>query len=182
MIKKRYNPEKKESVFLVTNLRIRATEVRVLTDSGEVLGVMSRDEALAKARAAEKDLVLVAANAQPPVVKIIDAAKFKYQQKQKVAQQRKSAKTQETKEIRLKPFMGEGDIESRIKKVIGFLEKGDKVRLSVEFKGRAITKQDFGFNLVKRIITATESIGQVEVEPRMMGKKLLAQIMPKKKK
>lgn len=166
--------------YYTTNERIRALEVRVLNEFGEMIGVMSKSEALNKAREADKDLVLINEAAKPSIVKIIDLAKFKYQEQQKKAQSRKKAKKQDIKEVRFTPFMGEGDFDSRLKKVIKFLEKGDKVRLSLMFKGRAITKKEFGFNSFDRIFEATSEIGTVEMKPKLMGKKLIAQIMPTK--
>lgn len=177
-------PNKKNRSFskkyYTTNERIRALEVRVLNEFGEMLGVMSKTEALEKARDADKDLVLINEAAKPVIVKIIDLAKFKYQEQQKKAQSRKKAKAQDIKEVRFTPFMGEGDFKSRLKKVIKFLEKGDKVRLSLMFKGRAITKKEFGYESFNRIFEATAEIGTVEIKPKLMGKKLIAQIMPTK--
>lgn len=162
------------------NDRIRYPEVRVITEHGDQLGVLTTNEALAKAREAEKDLVLITENAKPPVAKIIDLAKFKYQQQQREAENRKKAKKQDLKEVRFTPFMGEGDFESRLKKVTTFLKKGDKVRLSLQFKGRAILKKEFGYEMFARIIKETEEIGTVEIEPKIMGKKLIAQLTPSK--
>lgn len=166
---------------IAVNEYIRATEVRVLTEQREMLGIMSKEEALAKARAAEKDLVLINEKAQPPIVKIIDLAKFKYQEQQREAKNRKTAKSQDLKEVRFSPFMGEGDFIARLNKVKKFLEKGDKVRLSLMFKGRAITKKEFGYEVFDRVIAETTGIASVEVEPKMLCKKLMAQLMPSKK-
>lgn len=146
-----------------------------------MLGLMSSLEALQKAQAAGKDLVLVTEQSKPPVVKIIDLAKFRYQLQQKAAKSRKSAKTQDLKELRFSPFMGESDFQSRLKKAIVFLERGDKVRLSLQFKGRVITKKEFGFGLFDRIITETANLAKVEITPKMMGNKLIAQLIPSKK-
>lgn len=168
--------------FYTINERIKAQEVRALNEFGEMIGVMSKSEALDKAREAGKDLVLINDSAKPAIVKIIDLAKFKYQEQQKEAKSRKKAKAQDIKEVRFTPFMGEGDFESRLKKVTTFLEKGDKVRLSLMFKGRAITKKEFGYDTFDRIISATAEIATVEMEPKLMGKKLIAQLMPKSKK
>lgn len=167
---------------IVANHRIRFPEVRVLSDRGEQLGVMSIKEAQQRAFEADTDLVLVTEQAQPPVVKIIDLAKFKYQKQQKEAEGRKKAKKQDLKELRFTPFMGEADFEARLKKVVNFLEKGDKVRLSLQFKGRAITKKEFGYDMINGIITRTEELADVEIEPKLMGNKLIAQLMPSKKK
>lgn len=166
---------------IAVNEYIRATEVRVLTEQREMLGIMTKEEALAKARAAEKDLVLINEKAQPPIVKIIDLAKYKYQEQQREAKNRKTAKSQDLKEVRFSPFMGEGDFIARLNKVKKFLEKGDKVRLSLMFKGRAITKKEFGYEVFTRVISETADIASVEVEPKMLGKKLMAQLMPSKK-
>jgi translation initiation factor IF-3 len=177
-------PNKKNQSFgkkyYTVNERIRAEEVRVLNEFGEMIGVMSKSDALEKAKDVDKDLVLINEAAKPTIVKIIDLAKFKYQEQQKKAKSRKKAKAQDIKEVRFTPFMGEGDFESRLKKVKTFLEKGDKVRLSLMFKGRAITKKEFGFNSFERIFEATAEIGTVEMKPKLMGKKLIAQIMPTK--
>src|SRR6185369_2323240 len=129
-----------------------------------------------------KDLILVTENAQPPIAKIINIAKFRYQLQQKKAEGRKKAKTQEIKELRLTPFMGEGDFQTRLKRTLEFLGKGDKVRLTLEFKGRAITKQEFGREQFDRIFAATADIATVEIRPKMLGKKMMAQLIPIKKK
>lgn len=177
----RNNRHNKSRSFVTANRQIRYPEVRVLDEYGEMLGVMATAEALEKAKAVEKDLVLVTENAKPPVCKIIDLTKYKYQLQQKKAEGRKKAKTQDLKEVRFTPFMGENDFQSRLKKVIKFLEKGDKVRTTLLFKGRAITKKEFGYEMFQRVIDATAEIGTVEIEPKMMGKKLMAQLMPAKK-
>ncbi|MCB9813669.1 MAG: translation initiation factor IF-3 [Pseudomonadales bacterium] len=177
----RIKPGKNKSSYnkrITVNLLIRASEVRVLTERGEMVGLMSRDEALAKAREADKDLVLINEKANPPIVKIIDLAKYKYQEQQKRTQGRKKARAQGLKEVRFTPFMSDGDFNSRLKKVTTFLKKGDKVRLTLLFKGRAITKKEFGFNIFERVIENTKEYSTVEVVPKLMGKKLLAQLMP----
>ncbi len=147
-----------------------------------MLGIMPTGEAQAKARDAGKDLVLITGGANPPVVKIIDLAKHRYQLQQKEADSRKKAKKQDLKEVRFTPFMGAADFESRFKKVRDFLEKGDKVRLSLMFKGRAITKKEFGYDQFDKVIEGTREIAELEIEPKLMGKKLMAQLMPAKKK
>jgi len=167
---------------ITVNLLIRAVEVRVLSEHGEMLGVMSRNDALAKAREANTDLILINEKAKPPIVKMIDLTKYKYQEQQKKSQGRKKSKTQNIKEVRFTPFMSEGDFNSRLSKVIKFLQKGDKVRLTLLFKGRAITKKEFGYDIFEKIIKNTEECSSVEIAPKMMGKKLLAQLMPKKNK
>lgn len=183
MIRKKHSKKRFQNrAFVKANHQIKYPEVRVLTEYGDMVGVMPTREALIKAQQAEKDLVLVTENAKPPVVKIIDLAKFKYQQQQKKAEGRKKAKKQDLKEIRLSLFIGEGDFETRLRKIKKFLEKGDKVRINVEFRrGRQLTKKEFGYEMLDTIFKETEEIADIEIPPKMMGHKLMAQIMPKKK-
>lgn len=165
------------------NRQIRFPEVRVLSERGEQLGVMPTQEALDKAQDQEKDLILITESAKPPVAKIISLDKFKYQQQQRKAEDRKKARKQDTKEVRFTPFIGENDFQVRLKKVRQFLEKGDKVRLTIEFRrGRQITKKEFGFETFERVIEATQEIATVEIPPKMMGKKMMAQLNPTTKK
>ena len=146
-----------------------------------MLGVMSSRDAMMQANNQGKDLVLVTEKSQPPLVKIIDLAKFKYQLQQKEAEGRKKAKKQDLKEVRFTPFMGEADFQARLKRVNEFLTKGDKVRITLEFKGRTITKKEFGYQQITKVIEATQEIAQVEIEPKLLGKRLMAQLMPNKK-
>ena len=182
MIRKRPVKQKQTQVWVTANHQIRVPEVRVLSEQGEMIGVMSTRDALDKAREVEKDLILVNDKAQPPIAKIMDISKYKYQQQQKDAESRKKAKSQDTKEVRFTPFMGEGDYQSRLNKVIDFLKDGDKVKLSLQFKGRLITKKEFGYGMFKRVIEATQEISSVEIEPKLLGNKLLAQLQPVSKK
>ncbi len=167
---------------ITANNMIHVPELRVLTELGEMVGVMSTHDALQKARDEGKDLILITENAQPPIAKIIHIAKYRYQLQQKKAEGRKKSKAQEIKEIRLTPFIGESDFQTRLKKVLEFLKHGDKVRLTLEFKGRAITKQEFGREHFDRIFEATADLATIEIQPKMVGKKMIAQIMPAKKK
>ncbi len=182
MIKKRSFQRPQQQPRITANNNIQVPEVRVLTELGEMLGVMPTREALQLARDQEKDLVMVTENAQPPIVKIISLSKYRYQLQQKKAEGRKKAKVQEIKEVRFTPFMGEGDFQTRLKKVMEFLKRGDKVRLTLEFKGRTITKQEFGREQIDKVITATAEIATVEITPKLLGKKMMAQLMPIKKK
>jgi len=179
----RKRPTKRQpKVFIKANQFIRFPEVRVLTEHGDMLGVMSTRDAMSKAEEEGKDLVLVTEKSVPPLVKIIDLAKYKYQLQQKQAEGRKKARKQDTKEVRLTPFMGEGDFQTRLKRIMEFLTKGDKVRLSVEFRGREITKREFGDALLQKIFEETKDIAVVEINPQLLGKKMMAQLMPNKSK
>lgn len=181
MIRKR--PTKRQpKVFVKANLLIRFPEVRVLTERGEQVGILPIQEALSRARAEDKDLVLVTEKAKPPITKIIELAKFKYQLQQKEAESRKKARSQETKEVRFSPFIGEGDYQTKLKKVTQYLEDGDKVRITIEFKGRLITKKEFGDEVINRIFADTSEIAVTEIRPQMLGKRIMTQLMPSKGK
>ncbi len=164
------------------NDQIRATEVRVIDSRGNQVGVLSRDTALAMAQEEGKDLVLVTAQANPPVVKIIEASKHKYQQEQRQQEVRKASKVGEIKELRLSAFIASGDLESRIKRIREFLEDGHKVRLLLRFKGREITKKEFGNDVMDKVVAAVSDVGQVETPAKLNGKMLSMQLMPAKKK
>lgn len=142
---------------------------------------MSRDEAIAQAKSQEKDVVLITEHATPPVAKIISFSKFKYQLDQQKSEGKKATKKQEIKEVRLRPFMGQGDFDARLKRIVEFLEDGDKVRPYVEFKGREITRKEFGFQLIEKLKAATAEFATVEIPPKLIGKKLMIQLMPVKK-
>lgn len=181
MIRKRI-VKRQPTVFVKANHAIRVPQVRVLSEYGEMIGVMTTSEAMGRAQAEEKDLVMVTEKAEPPIVKIIDLAKFKYQLQQREAEGRKKARTQKTKEIVFTPFIGEADFQTRLKRIYEFLERGDKVRLTVDFKsGRQATKKEFGFETLQRVFDATAELAVVEIRPQAMGKKIMAQIMPIKK-
>lgn len=164
------------------NERITAPELRVLNALGEQIGVMSRIEALTKAREEELDLVEIAASAKPPVVKIIDFNKFLYQESKKKQEEKKKAKVSETKEVRLGPFMSSNDLQVVVRRAKEFLEDGDKVKLVLKFKGRQITHPEFGHAIIGRTIEALSDISKVDREARLEGKQLIAVISPERKK
>jgi translation initiation factor IF-3 len=165
---------------IISNSQVRFPEVRTLDEQGNMIGIMSSREAYLRARDEDKDLVLITGQAQPPVVKIIELSKFKYQQQQKAAKARKKNRAQNLKEVRFSMFMGEGDLQSRKNKVLKFLKDGDKVRLSLQFKGRQITKKEFAFDLFAKVIEEVEEkeLGKIEIQPKIVGRKLIAQLTP----
>lgn len=178
MIRKKYNKHRRDNLFVQANTNIRFPQVRVLTEHGEMVGIMSSREAFQKAMDAGKDLVLITDKAQPPVVKIIELSKFKYQLKKKEADNRKKSKIQDLKELRFSPVMGEGDYQTRLKQLKEFLTKGHKVKITLFFRGRQIAYKEAGYEVFGRIIKDTEDLAKVETEPRLMGKKLQAQLAP----
>ena len=164
------------------NERIGAAQMRLLDAEGKQIGIFSRQEALQQAKEQELDLVEIAPQAQPPVVKLIDFKKFLYQEAKKKQEEKKKAKVSETKEVRLGPFMGEADLQTMILRTRGFLEEGDKVRLIVKFIGRQVTRPQFGHQILQKVFTALADISKVDREPKLEGKQLIAIISPERKK
>jgi len=139
---------------------------------------MPLQEALFKARQKRLDLVEVAENAKPPVVKIIDFKKFKYQQSKKEQASKKKSKSQETKQFRLTPFIAKGDFETRIKRAKEELKDGNKVKLAVRFVGRQITRKEFGKQLIDKAIKKLASVSKVEQPPKWQGRMLVTLLKP----
>ncbi len=164
------------------NERISAPTLRVLDLEGKQIGVLSRQEALQLARSQSLDLVEIAAQAQPPVVKVIDFNKFLYQQAKRKQEEKRKAKVSETKEIRLGPFMSSNDIQVMVRRGREFLEDGDKIRLVLKFRGRQIVHPEFGHGIIAQVITALEDISKVERSAHMEGKQLVALLSPERKK
>lgn len=167
--------------FYKTNGYITAPEIRLLDDTGKQIGIVSLSEARAQAQASGLDLVEINGNAKPPVVKMISFSKFKYQEAKKEKAQRKGDKGGEVKEIQFSPFIGSGDYDTRIKKAFGFLTSGNKVKISIKFQGRQITKKEFGFQLVEKIKQALAQIAISEGEAKLIGKRLFLTLAPVKK-
>lgn len=162
------------------NQYIKDPEVRVINHDGENLGVIKTNEALFKAKQEQMDLVMVTENTKPPVCRIIDFRKFRYNQQKKDQSGKQKGKKQDVKEIRFTPFIGKGDFDNRINKIRSFLEDGDKVKLTVKFVGRQITHKDFGDRVMNEALQAVAEISKIESEPKLQGKVLSATIKPKK--
>ncbi|MBR5627427.1 MAG: translation initiation factor IF-3 [Thermoguttaceae bacterium] len=159
------------------NEMIRIAQVRVISDEGEQLGVMSSSEALSRAKAAGLDLVEVAPGAKPPVCRIMDYGKYKYQQKKRISKQQ--ANKPQLKELRLRPKTGDHDIQVKVNKAREFLVKKDKVLLSILFKGREIAHISEGEKLLETIIVQLDDVAKIESPPKQMGKKILCTLSPK---
>ena len=149
-----------------------------MDDQGNQLGVLPLQEALFKARQKNLDLVEVASNAKPPVCKLINFKKFKYQEDKKQRQGKKGTKKQELKEIRFTPFIAKNDFKIRIKRAQGFLKEGNKVRLTVRFLGRQITRKAFGYQLLIKANDALKEISKVESESKFQGRMLMMTLAP----
>ena len=181
MIKRsRKKPENRR--YYRINERIYANSLRVLDSEGKQIGILTKIDALAKAKEQELDLVEIAPSAKPPVAKIIDFNKFLYQEEKKKREEKKKAKTTETKEVRLGPFMNDHDLQIMINRARDFLENSDKVRFVVKFKGRQITHPEFGEAVVGKVVKDLEDISKVERVPHFEGKQLIAIISPERKK
>src|SRR5476651_1275985 len=150
-----------------------ANSLRVLDFEGKQIGLLSRQEALEKARELELDLVEIAPNAKPPVAKIIDYNKFLYQQAKKKQEEKRKTKVTETKEVRLGPFMQGHDLDVMTGRARGFLEDSDKVRLVVKFNGRQITRPEFGRQVLLKVVQSLSDVSKIEKEPRLEGRQLV---------
>jgi translation initiation factor IF-3 len=153
--------------------------VRVIDENGENLGVMFTREAMEQAAAVGLDLVEVSPNADPPVAKFLDVGKYKYEAQKKANLARKSQKTQEIKEIKMRPNIDDHDYETQRKAIHKFLGEGDKVKVTLRFRGRELAHGQLGMALLQRVQTDTAEDGKVEAYPRMEGRQMLMVLSPK---
>ena len=161
-----------------TNERIRATQVQVISDDGKNLGTLSTQEGINIAKQKGLDLIEISPNANPPVCKITDIGKYKYDLQKKANKAKRKQKIINLKEIKLRPVTEIHDYNFKIKNAQKFLEKGDKVKFTVKFKGREMQHTHLGKELMGRIINDTTSLGKVEVEPKFEGKQIIMIIQP----
>ena len=152
------------------NDQIRVSQVRLVDENGGQIGIIDTKQALAKARSVGLDLVEVAPEAKPPVAKIIDWGKYQYQQTKLAQKAKKKQKVQDIKQMRFGLKIGEHDMNIKLKKVREFLEDGDKVKLSVVFKGREITHKELGYLLVDKITQLVEDIAVMDQQPQLSGR------------
>ena len=160
------------------NDRIRANDVQVINSEGKNLGTLGIKEAIAVAKEEGLDLIEISPNANPPVCKIIDIGKYKYDLQKKANKAKKKQKVMNLKEIKLRPVTEIHDYNFKIKNAQKFLEKGDKVKFTVRFKGREMQHTELGNKLMDRIINDTSSLGKVEVHPKFEGKQIIMIIQP----
>ncbi|NWJ96480.1 MAG: translation initiation factor IF-3 [Chloroflexi bacterium] len=157
---------------LRVNERIRVPEVRVIDENGEQAGVLKTREALALARQRNLDLVEVAPNAQPPVCRLLDYGKFRYEQTKKERDARKTQKVISIKEVRLRPKIDDHDLETKGKQARGFLEEGHKVKMTVLFRGRELAHTDIGRELLNQMGDLLKDAAVIEQPPKMEGKNM----------
>jgi len=153
----------------------------VIDEKGKQIGVMDLDEALRKAREASLDLVEIAEKADPPVVRVINFKKFKYQEAKKERVARRKTKEIETKEIWLGPLIGDHDLSVRTDQARNFLTAGDRVKLTVKFAGREIIHPEFGHRVLEKILAKLSGFGEKDGEPKLIGKSLILSLKPVKK-
>lgn len=153
-----------------------------MDSEGKQIGILDRFAALQNSREQGLDLVEIAPRAIPPVAKIVDFNKFLYQEEKRKREEKKKAKVSETKEVRLGPFISDNDLGVMVKRAREFLLEGDKVRFVVKFRGRQVTRPEFGFATARKAIAMLEDISKVEREPHMEGRQLVAIISFERKK
>ena len=158
---------------------IQSPKVRVIDQDGENLGVMYTREAFEQAQAVGLDLVEVSPNADPPVAKFLDVGKFKYEAQKKANLARKSQKTQEIKEIKMRPNIDDHDYDTKMKKIIEFIGEGDKVKVTLRFRGRELSHGQLGMQLLQRVQADASETAKVEAYPRMEGRQMLMVLSPK---
>ncbi|MEO1140067.1 MAG: translation initiation factor IF-3 [Pseudomonadota bacterium] len=160
------------------NDRIRANEIRLIGADGENVGVVTPDEAMGMAEEAGLDLVEISPNANPPVCKIMDFGKFKYEQQKRESEARKKQKVIEVKEVKFRPNTDTHDYDVKMRNVFRFLENGDKVKITLRFRGREMAHQDLGRDLLERVAGDVEGMGKIENMPKMEGRQMIMIIGP----
>ncbi|MEX2648118.1 MAG: translation initiation factor IF-3 [Alphaproteobacteria bacterium] len=161
------------------NEQINSHNVRLIDHRGEQVGVVSRGQALQMAFDVGLDLVEVAPNAEPPVCKLLDYGKFKYESQKKAAEARKRQKTIDVKEIKLRPSIDDHDYDVKLRAIRRFLEEGDKVKVTLRFRGRELAHQELGLALLERVRGEVAEQIKVEQEPRMEGRQMVMVLAPK---
>lgn len=173
-------PTQQANKFYRLNYFIQAKEVRLLDDAGKQLGIVTKEAALQQARALGVDVVEIAPNAKPPVAKLIDFKKFKYLEAKKSREEKKKQKHVSIKEIRLRPFIGDHDLKVRTDQAQDFLTDGNQVKISIPFRGREITRKEFGFDVMKRFMANLTDVKVVR-DAHFEGKILVTMIASDKK-
>ena len=161
------------------NGAIRAPQVRCIDPDGEQLGVLDTRDAISKAEDFGLDLVEVQPNVDPPVCKILDYGKYKYEAQKRANEARKKQKIIEVKEIKLRPNIDEHDYQVKMRNVVKFLSGGDKVKVTLRFRGREMAHQELGANVLTRVREETDEIAQVEAMPKMAGRQMIMVLAPK---
>jgi translation initiation factor IF-3 len=155
--------------------------VRVIGADGEMVGILTRDEALRLADDAGLDLVEIQPNADPPVCRVMDFGKFRFEQQKKANAAKKKTKQQEIKEVKFRPTTDEGDYQIKLRNMRRFIEEGDKIKLTVRFKGREMAHTELGVAMIQRLENDLKEDITIESRPRLEGRQMVMMIAPKKK-
>ena len=158
---------------------IQVDKVRVIDENGENIGVMFTQEAIEQAEKVGLNLVEVSPNADPPVCKFLDVGKYRYEAQKKANAARKTQKTQDIKEIKMRPNIDTHDYDVKMRNVNKFIEEGDKVKITLRFRGREMSHQELGMNLLKRVQDDVAEVAKVEAYPRLEGRQMLMVLAPK---
>jgi translation initiation factor IF-3 len=161
------------------NEEIKSDNVRLVDQDGEMVGVVSMQEAVEAAARMSLDLVEISPDAEPPVCKLLDFGRYKFEQKRKQNDGKKKQKIVQVKEIKLRPTIDVHDYNVKLRHIEKFIGQGNKVKVSLRFRGREITHTDVGMAVMKRILADTEEIAKIEVSPKMDGRQIIMVIMPK---
>ena len=161
------------------NEDIRVREVRLIDENGDNVGVLPIADALARAVAAGLDLVEISPDASPPVTKVLDYGKYKYQEQKKAAEARKRQKIVEIKEIKMRPSIDDHDYDVKMRSMKRFFDDGDKVKVTLRFRGRELSHQELGWQVLQRVKADTEPLAKVESEPRMEGRQMVMVLAPR---
>ena len=176
----RFDPRQQQRGFQIRiNHRIRVPEVRVIGADGSMLGVLQTHEAMRLAQEQGLDLVEVNPKAEPPVCKILDFGKFKYEIQKKKAEARKKQKVIEVKEVKLRPNIDDNDYEVKMRAMRKFINEGDKVKITLRFRGREMAHQHLGMALLDRVREALDEMAKVEQIPRMEGRQMVMVMAPR---
>ena len=163
---------------IILNEEIRAREVRLIGEDGEQIGVVTKSEALQRATDADLDLVLISPNAKPPVARIMNYGKYRFEQQKKEKENRKNQKVTAVKEIRLSPTIEGNDFDTKLKHVRNFLAKGAKVRVSIRFRGRAITHNELGKEVLEKMAEQAKDLSSVTASTTMEGRSMFLILSP----
>jgi translation initiation factor IF-3 len=161
------------------NEAIIAREVQLIDEGGENHGAMARRDAIARAQEAGLDLVEIAVNGETPVCKIMDFGKYKYQAQKKAAEARKKQKTVEVKEVKLRPNIDSHDYDVKMRSMRRFFEEGDKVKVTLRFRGREMAHQELGMQLLMKVKEETGQLAKVELEPKLEGRQMIMVLTPR---
>ena len=164
------------------NGEVTAREVRLIGTDGEIIGIMSGREALKMAEEADTDLVEISPNATPPVCRLMDYGKFKYQEQKIAAEARAKQKIIQVKEIKLRPGTDENDYQVKMRNIKRFIEDGDKVKVTLRFRGREMAHQEIGMRQLERIREELAEMAQVESMPKLEGRQMVMMLAPARKK